>query len=233
MSNSAENDSKSIPPNTIVLSEREIELKRSFEHIGDGSLVRIFEGAITVLSDPSNKDKYAQAANSIRGITNKLLRHIGRDSKALLAEFSTEDKKGKVIQEIRALFEKVIDFIPHDPSLSKKQLCEAARQKFEELLSDMVTGKVTMKQNLKTLFGTEAQLKTLTPQIKSSLDMALKIWNECHKYFTDISHHGTAATHERFMENWYRIQDCWWSACCIFIDASPEIDDVIKKGPPK
>lgn len=176
-----------------------------------------------MLADDGNPARYVQAAHSIRNITMLLTREIERE----IVEAAPSS-----ISEIIAAFEKFVCQIPFDDEKAKKENLSVGKDRLEKLLKQVAAGKSSMKLKLKALFGDKKDFERMTPQAQEAIKVVLKIWGDCHDYFNGISKDGENTDGNQFQDQWSRIQECWWSACCNFIDAAPEIDKVIIQGPP-
>lgn len=215
--------------------DRDLEkkLKRCFDRIGTGTIGKAFEGAVRILADEGNPYRYVQAGHSIRQVTNLLAREISRESVENNVTSEPKSNIDVIFDEIRKAVDKAVELVPCNDEASKNEQSILASQRLEELLKGIASGKISMKQKLKSLFGTKDDFEKMTQQAKEAVRIVLNIWGKCHDYFNGVSKGDGKVDENAFRENWFQIQDCWWSACCIFIEAMPEIDEAIAMGPPQ
>ena len=212
---------------SFAFSAEEEKVYKCFKSMGDGSLATIFEGTVRVMQYKSNPDRLAQAAHSIRKINMILTRddNIKRDE-----NIQGNDELDKKTLAVQSAFDELLKHIPVSNGVAKEAEQQAARQKLNDLLDRIVIGAVSMRAKLKMLYGTPEKFESLPKPIQEALNSFLKNWSKAQEYFNGLSKSTISINETEFMEKWSLMLDCWWSACCIFLEGSEEVKSIMERG---
>jgi hypothetical protein len=193
------------------------------------ALADIFRGALKTLSDIENADRFSQAANSIRGITDILVRNVKKEVKNN-SNSKIDHSQNGVLQKLKDYFDEALKLMPTDVESDDKFAQQRrAQQQFDDLSNTLLKGRLTQKQILKRYFGDKDDLARMPHFAKTSIAEIVSIWAKSHDYFVNVSHYGCPAIDENeFKENWQSIQRCLRITLTLFVDHIPSLDDLLK-----
>jgi hypothetical protein len=189
----------------------------------------IIVGIERVLNDKSNPDRYVQAANSIRGLTGRLVRsvepNIPNSDNAQLSKALTELSKG---------FDEALK---HMPQLSAKNDRESQingmKEEFNCLKKNLKTGKLTLRLKIKQFFGKDDEMQNLPTTLSDEMKNVIKVWADTNAYFVKITHYSDDIIDTSvFIDNWYTIQSCILQVVTPFVRQIPILDSILQKDEP-
>lgn len=202
----------------------------------DPSLVAIIKGVRRVLNDIDNPDRFAQAANSVRHITNLLIRNA-QDKISITTGINLSDEQNSLIDKLSENFKNILSSIPNG-SDNKQSYLDYLEGKFTDLNRELKLGlkgePLTTKQVLKSYFGREEELSVLQEFVQKRIKEAILRWHNCHKYFVKVSHYSNDKTIQQddFMSQWEEIQRCVLMVLRPFFSSVSIIDEVMKLEEP-
>ncbi len=163
-----------------------------------GTLPRMLEGIIRVLNDVENPIRFSQAANSIRGLADKLLNkgNTQIESQIILKEKELDELK----ESFQNVLGKCMDKI--DDASDKTETKNQANRKFEELNNLLSFGIKTRTHRLLELLSPRKTLRILPLPLQEAAEELAKIY----KYFTAVLHRHHKDEPE-FPKKWLYFQD--------------------------
>lgn len=185
-----------------------------------GKLARMLHGAVKVMKDPDNPVRFAQAANTIRGIAEELLKleeGIG-DSAQSYVEL-------KDIEDLRKRFELILEKASAkiDNADDKSETLDQAKNKFDQLIKVLSFGSKSRKRRLFGLLGADKDLKIVAAPVQN----AAKKLTDIYKYFTDVLH-AHRENEPEFDGNWILFQDFLILVASEFFDIAAEIQPFLE-----
>lgn len=184
-------------------------------------LARMLHGAVKVMKDPDNPVRFAQAANTIRGIAEELLKleeGIGGSAQSY-AEL-------KDIEDLRKRFELILEKASAkiDNADDKSETLDQAKNKFNELIKVLSFGSKSRKRRLFGLLGADKDLKIVAEPVQN----AAKKLTDIYKYFTDVLH-AHRENEPEFDGNWILFQDFLILVTSDFFEIAAEIQPFLEE----
>jgi hypothetical protein len=186
-----------------------------------GKLARMLQGAVKVMKDPDNPVRFAQAANTIRGIAEELLKleeGIG-DSAQSYVEL-------KDIGDLRKRFELILEKASAkiDNADDKSETLDQAKNKFDQLIKVLSFGSKSRKRRLFGLLGADKDLKIVAEPVQN----AAKKLTDIYRYFTDVLH-AHRENEPEFDGNWILFQDFLILVTSDFFEIAAEIQPFLEE----
>ncbi len=207
--------------NSLKFTDKEKKLYELLIEWDDtGTLPRMLEGIIRVLNDFENPIRFSQAANSIRGLADKLLNkgNMQIESQIILEEKELEDLKESFQNVLEECLVKISD--ASDKTETKNQ----ANRKFEELNNLLSFGAKTRTHRLLELHSPRNNLKLLPLPLQEAAEELAKTY----KYFTAVLHRHHKDEPE-FPKKWLYFQDFLIHITSEFFDIAKEIDPFLEE----
>lgn len=208
--------------------------KRLIEILGniDPLLSNIFIGILKVVSDVENPDRFHQAANSIRGITDILSRNA-KEALTIGSNKYTNEEQQEALDKLRVCFDKALTLMPifsEDEKQAQNNLVESEYKDIEETLKN---GGFTLKQRLKRYLGSYEDLSKMPESFRKRIKDTISLWDKAHDYFIGLSHYNSKnIDEEKFRKNWQVIQDCLFYALSPFFEEISVLDEILKMETP-
>lgn len=187
-----------------------------------GQLAKMLEGIIKTLSDLNNPMRFSQAANTIRGIADILLKLNNNTFNSSTPHVSEDE-----FEELKSKFEKILGCCItkiHDEE-NKNETSQTAERIYRQLKNVLSYGARTKKHQLLELLGSKDNLRILPKTLQDSAERLAKIYN----YFTQVLHRHREVEPE-FDENWLIFQDFLILVASGFFDLAKEIDPFLENG---
>ncbi|GEM_PF-4470265 len=218
-----------------IFSSTDLELISLLSQI-DSALVDIVKGVRRALSDIENPDRFAQAANSIRHLTNILIRNA-QDKIAVASGTDFTSEQSALIARLSENFNSLLSSIPGETD-DKQGYVDYLDGKFADLSRELklcLKGEpLTTKQVLKSYFGREEELSLLQDFVQKRIKEAIMRWHNCHKYFVKVSHYSNDKRIDEadFRAQWEEIQRCVLMVLRPFFSTASIIDEIMKLEKP-
>jgi hypothetical protein len=213
-------DKSSKPIDVLDPREREIYdllLKKD----DDGRLSRMFLGAVLVLEDTHNPDRYAQSANSIRCLADELMGDVELKPLKKAAKPEVVSALESLKETFESTLSKVIEHFHEQKDHADIRI--KATKSFESLEHLMKIGKTTRIQKLEGLLGEPTHVKLLPDVVKKKAEALVRQYD----YFTQVlhRHHSDEAD---FMTNWRKFQDFILIVLSDFFQLASKIDKLLE-----
>ena len=218
-----------------VFSNTDLELITLLSQI-DSTLVDIIKGVRRVLSDIENPDRFHQAANSIRHLTNILIRNA-QDRISAIPGVDLTEEQNLLIDKLAEGFSSILSSIPEGID-GKQSYIDYLEGKFKDLNREIRLGlrgePITTKQVLKSYFGKDDELASLQEFVQKRIREAIIRWHSYHIYFVKISHYSDDEKIEEddFISKWEEIQKCALMVLRPFFGTTSVLDEVMKLEEP-
>jgi hypothetical protein len=201
-------------------SEREKGLyKLLLDKDKTGQLSNMLLGIVKVLNDSTNPMRFSQAANTIRGLADILIKEKEQEIKSS-AEYLSEKEINDFKIVFDSLLKKTLSNINEIDEQSHTH--EIADRKFREVVYVLSKGTLTRKDLLIELLGGKQKLKIVSEPLQEQVKELAKL----HKYFAETLHNSTFNKTE-FNDNWFQFQ---WLLILIvsgFFEIAKQIDQFI------
>jgi len=227
-------DDSDSPPQ--VFTSLDLELIPLLSQI-DPSLVAIVKGVRRVLNDIDNPDRFPQAANSIRHLTDILVRNT-KDKLSAIAGADLTQEQIVLMGKLTECFKNILSSIPsgNDDRQAYVDNLEGKFGKLNKELKISLKGEpLTTKQAMKSYFGREDELSLLQDFVQKRIKEAILRWHNCHEYFLKIAHYSSdkVIQGDEFMAQWEEIQRCVLMVLRPFFKTVSIIDEILKlENPP-
>jgi len=186
---------------------------------GSGKLARMLEGVVIVLLDKNNPVRFAQAANTIRCLTDSILDLKGQTKRPhkLLDT--------KTISVLEKQFSKILSIALgniSDPK-ERKETEESVVAKFRQLKNLLSYGTKTKKDQLLGLLYHKDGLRIIPKNLQDSAEKLAKIYH----YFAEVLHEHREDEPD-FINKWVYFQDFLIIVASGFFDIAKEIDQFLE-----
>ncbi len=216
------NNYESQRPQPVIFTPKERKLYELLSNRDEtGQLPRMFEGAVKVLSDSRNPDRFSQAANTIRGIADILLDH-NRNKMNKPQAILKREKFGELKPQFEIILGKSLERIIDCDD--KDETRQQADREFDRLQNILSYGARTKKHQLLDLIGLTKNLRILPKSLQENAEKLVKTY----KYFANVLHHHQGVEPD-FMTNWLFFQDFLILVTSRFFDIAKEIDPFLEK----
>ncbi len=198
--------------NSLKITDKEMKLYQLLIEWDDtGTLPRMLEGIIRVLNDVENPIRFSQAANSIRGLADKLL---SKGNTPIEPKIILEDKE---LDELKKSFKNALGKCMDNISSAsdKTETKNQANRKFEELNNLLSIGIKTRTHRLLELLSPKKTLSILPLPLQHAAEELAKTY----KYFTAVLHRHYKDEPE-FPRKWLYFQDFLILITSVFFDCT-------------
>lgn len=185
-----------------------------------GKLARMLHGAVKVMKDPDNPVRFAQAANTIRGIADELLR----------IEEGSVNKPGPYVdtndvEDLKSRFELILGkaLAKIDDGDDKTETTNHAKNKFDQVINILSFGSRSRKRRLFGLLGVDKDLKIVALPVQNAAEKLTDIYN----YFIEVLHRHHD-NEPNFEGNWLLFQDFLILVASEFFDIAAEIQPFLE-----
>ena len=206
----------------LMFTPKELKLLELLVDLdGSEKLARMLAGIVAVLSDKDNPVRFAQAANTIRCLTDEILNLKGQTKKPLrlLDSKKTSSLNKMFIKVLSVTLSKITD--PKEKSETR----QLATDRFKQLNKLLYYGARTKKQQLLALLYHKDSLKIIPKNLQDSAEKLTNIYN----YFTDVLHEHRENEPD-FLNKWVYFQDFLILVTSGFFDTAKEIDAFLEDG---
>ena len=216
-------------------SNLDLELIAMLSRI-DPILVNIIKGVRSTLNDIDNLDRFYQAANSIRGLTDILIRSARDKLEKNLSKKALNKRQEYVLENLSNSFGKTLKQIPSEIK-EKKSYENFLKEQFYSLNITIVKTfqclPITTNHVLKSYFGDHKEIDVLPKPLRERVRKTIAIWHENHGYFVRICHYPNGLIESSvFLSKWEDIQKCLLSALTLFFEDANIIDQILKLDEP-
>lgn len=217
-----------------IYTDIDLELITFFSQINP-TLVNIIKGVRRVVSDTENPDAFPQAANSIRGLTDILIRNA-QNRMIENQSIALSEAHLKLIENMLGSFKGILSSIPEGID-GKEAYIHYLDVKFKELnkaIELALQGKpITTKQVLKSYFGRDKEIALLQNFAQKRIKDAILRWHECHIYFVQFTHYpDKEIVVSDFLSKWEEIQRCVLMALRPFFSSTSVLDGIMQQDQP-
>lgn len=210
----------------LILHEQQLDLFRSLCSKNE-KLAGMYLGAIKVLNDMNNIDRFALAAHDLRELMEKLPTYIDVETKA------HNEKLGEKVQSLK---NKWLDTCKKTACVHDGAWCGEIDNSLASLLQEFGSFFIWHDENLpkrnQEITTALRKLDISGCKLPNSLEeQNIKTWKDLRKYFNAVSHHGKYPTKDDFDINLDIFEGFLLDRLSprTFADLD-EIDDIIREG---
>jgi hypothetical protein len=195
----------------------ELELIHVLSRI-DFVLVNIIKGIKHVLNDSHNPDRHRQASNSIRHLTDILIRRTKTKMLGSVNKPLSEEQK-ELLKNLGHCFTQILTKIPYE--IEDKDSCKSLLHDKYQDLNINIEGTfklvpLTSKQVLSSYYGSQKDIQNSPEFTQRIRKQTISTWVKNHKYFTGASHYSEEFKEKEFQEKWETMQ-----MCILSVDPTP------------
>lgn len=211
-------DTNIVSPTNYTEKEKYL-LRLLTEYDETGQLPKMLIGIVRVLNDTENPIRYAQAANTIRGMADKLL---DRDKTHLASSYLQENDLIELEKQFNKVLHNCLCKIKDDQE--QKITKDRADDQFKKLKNVLRYGAKTKIMQLLELVGSKNEINIIPHNLQSAATNLVKLY----KYFTEVLH-SNSNNEPEFEEKWLLFQDFLILVTSSFFEIAKELDKYLER----